>query len=586
MIYRILSIILVLMLGAIGAFAQKAKSNTDRVMVLPFENTSKKGEFNWIGESLADSLTGLLVVPSLKVVSNKERKIIQSRLKMPLSVLPSLAASIKLARESKATILISGKYSITPEKDDVAASVTVKAKVIKVNEGRFLVEEFKDGSRKTREINLTDALGNLQSIQGQIAYQILYQRDSQTLPFTLNEFIEKANKIPSRAFEAYIKGMLTPTSDPDTRGNFFKNAMRIYAETRGEQVYVDAALEIGHLYLANEKFQNAIAYFARIPVDKDSTQYAEAAFYTGLIQWRLKRYEQALGVLRPLAVDLKLTSVYSTLGAIAVQASRSEKKNKGKSDALLIEGLEFLEQASDSTTDETDVFFNHGFALFLRESYKDAADKLRPVLAHNPRDGEAYFLLAKTLEKLNDDSAKDFDNQARRFLTVNNRYATLENKWKRGDFGGLNLRVKQPSRREFVSVVLVNSESTLVPQKAVDETAKLLKEAQAHYDGGRNDAAMSILRRIISMEPMSAETYLLLGKIYLRRGSIEEAIDAFKTSYFWNNRLIEAHVLLGRIYIKKRDCLQAKTYSVSALNIDSENEGALALERQVERCSK
>jgi len=85
---------------------------------------------------------------------------------------------------------------------------------------------------------------------------------------------------------------------------------------------------------------------------------------------------------------------------------------------------------------------------------------------------------------------------------------------------------------------------------------------------------------------MSAETLLLLGKIHLRRGAIEEAIDYFKASYFWNNRLIEAHILLGRIYIRKRDCLQAKNYSVSALNIDAENEEALALERQVERCSK
>ena len=32
-------------------------------------------------------------------------------------------------------------------------------------------------------------------------------------------------------------------------------------------------------------------------------------------------YEQALAVLRPLAEDLKLTSVYNTIGAIAVRVS-------------------------------------------------------------------------------------------------------------------------------------------------------------------------------------------------------------------------------------------------------------------------
>lgn len=583
---RICTLILLVGLSSIAIYAQRARSKNDTVMVLPFENTSKeKGEFNWVGESLADSLTGLLFQdPSLNVISNQQRKIFQQRLKMPLSSLPSLAASLRLARESKATLLIAGTYSIEAEKGDVAASVTVKARVIRVKEGRFVIEEFPDGTRKMREIELTDALGNLQTVQGQLAYQILLQRDSKTLPFTLNGLIDRANKIPSKAFEAYIKGLLTSISDSGTRGNFFKNAMRIYAEERSGKVYADAAIEIGHLYLDTRRFQDAITYFSQIP--QQSKQYAEAAFYTGLIQWRSKRYEQALAVLRPLADDLKLKSVYNTLGAIAVQASRAEKKNEGKSAAFLAEGLDFLEKASESTVDETDVFFNHGFALFLHHDYKGAAEKFRPVLANNPQDGEAYFLLAKTLAKLNDPSAVDFDNQARRFLTANNKYANLESKSKQGDFDGIALRVKQPTRKEFVSVVLISNNIKLALEQPVDEVAKLLKEAQAHYDAGRDEDAMKILHRVIASEPMSAETLLLLGKIHLRRGAIEDAIDSFKASYFWNNRLIEAHILLGRIYIRKRDCLQAKNYSVSALNIDAENEEALALERQVERCSK
>ena len=85
---------------------------------------------------------------------------------------------------------------------------------------------------------------------------------------------------------------------------------------------------------------------------------------------------------------------------------------------------------------------------------------------------------------------------------------------------------------------------------------------------------------------MSAESYLLLGKISLRRGDIDQAISNFKTSVFWDNRLIDAHVSLGKIYIEKGDCLQAKNYSASALEIDSENQDAIALQRLTERCSK
>lgn len=568
--------------ASLSAIAQT--KNSDTVMVLPFENMSKEADFNWVGESIADSLTDLLSKDgSLSVISNQERKIGQQRLKMPPSVLPSLAASLKLARESRASLLVSGTYNIIPEKDDAAASITVKAKIIRVNEGRFMIEEFPDGTRKTREIDLTDALGNLQSVQGQLAYQILLQRDSQSLPFTLNEFIESANKVPARAFEAYIKGLLTPSSESNSRANYFINAIRIYDEDKSGELYVDAALELAHLYLNDGKYQNAIAYFARIP--EKSAQYAEAAFYSGLINWRQKNYEQSLAVLRPLADDLQLTTVYNALGAIATEASRTEK-DKGKSAAFLTDGLDYLSRASESTNDDANIFFNYGFALFLHEDYKLAAEKLRPVLANNPRDGEAYFLLAKALEKLGDDSAKEFDNQARRFLTDNNKYANLESNAKNGKFEGIGLRVKQPTRREFVSVVLTKERVRENTQKPVDETTAMLQEAQREFDAGRDDAAVAVLRRVLVSEPMSAQAYLLLGKIHLKRGDIEQAISALKAAYFWSNQLIEAHILLGRIYIQKRDCLQAKNYLVSALAIDKENEDARALERQVERCSK
>ena len=85
---------------------------------------------------------------------------------------------------------------------------------------------------------------------------------------------------------------------------------------------------------------------------------------------------------------------------------------------------------------------------------------------------------------------------------------------------------------------------------------------------------------------MSAESYLLLGKIHLRRGDIEQAISSYKTSVFWDNRLIDAHVALGKLYIEKGDCLQAKNYTASALEIDKENGDAIALQRLSERCSK
>jgi Flp pilus assembly protein TadD len=593
---KIFFTLLFLSLAFVSASAQ---SNSDTVMILPFENTSGKPEFNWVGESFADSLSDLLKVPSLNVVSNEERKIIQQRLKVPLTTLPSLATSLKLAREGKATLLIAGNYNIIPAQGETAASITITSKIIRVNEGRFLSEELPDGKKITRDINLSDALANLQTIEGQLAYQILYQRDK-ALPFSQNQFVETANKVPARAFEAYIKGLLTSEADSQARENYFKNALRLYAEAKPNETYADAALELGHFYLNQRQNQNAIDYFSRVSNEiqkcreeaeknKKISQcnnaiYAEATFYTSLIYWQQKDYEQALAVLRPLADDLKLTSVYNTLGAIAVEAARAEKKNKGKSDALLKDGLDFLKKAAESAPDETAPRFNYGLALFLNDNFTEAAEQFRPVLAMNPRDGESYYLLAKTLTKLGDAAGAEFDNQARRLLP---NYAKIETDWQRTNSpDAVNLRVEQPPRKDFVSVVLIKRQDSAQIQTPVNETEALLSQARDLYKAGGDDDAMQVLRRVLASEPMSAEAYLLLGNIHLRRGDLDLAKDALKTALFWDNRLIDAHIALGKIFLEKKDCLQAQNYSQSALALDANSEQALALQRSVERCSK
>jgi tetratricopeptide (TPR) repeat protein len=590
--------LLAFLLLVLAAGVARGQAAGDTVLVLPFENTSGKPEFNWVGESFALSLSELLKVPGLNVVPNSQRKMVQQRLRIPLTSLPSLATSLKVARESGATLLLSGRYTILPAQGDIAATINVTVKIIRVNEGRYLSEELPSGRSITRDINLNDALGNLQTMQGQIAYQVLYQRDK-ALPFSQNQLIEAANKVPARAFEAYIKGLLTPA--PEARENFFKNAIRLFAESGGEGTFAEAALELGHLYLGQKKLNDAIESFERVinasQQCKDKARgenkvsqcndegFAEASFYIGLIQWQRNNFEQALAVLRPLAEDLKLTSVYNTLGAIAVQAARAEKKNEGKAAALLKEGLELLGSAAASAPDDRDVTFNYGLAAFVAGNYPEAADRLRAVIAASPKDGEAYYLLAKTLEALKDPTAADVDNQARANLTFDNKYAALEKEWQRSKtVPGIVLRVEQPQRRDFVSVVL--SRRNVAVPVAVNEAETLLNQARTQFKNGQDDDAMATVRRILVSEPMSAESYLILGKIHLRRGDSDQAVSSFKTAIFWDNRLIDAHVSLGRIFLDKGDCLQARNFAASAIEIDRENQDAAALQRLAERCSK
>src|SRR5713226_8252589 len=97
-------------------------SATDIVLVLPFENVSNHPEYNWIGESFADSLSSLLNKPGLIVVTSDERAVAYQRLRLPLTVLPSRATAIKIARELKASMIVIGTFNVTLPPADVNAS--------------------------------------------------------------------------------------------------------------------------------------------------------------------------------------------------------------------------------------------------------------------------------------------------------------------------------------------------------------------------------------------------------------------------------------------------------------------------------
>src|SRR6266404_5731257 len=176
---RLLVAAVALLLFVVPSFNVRAQSASDVVMVLPFENTSNRPEYNWVGESFADSLAELLNKPGLLVVSSDERELAYQRLRLPETVIPSRATAIKLAREAKASLIVIGTYSVTPvednsksessktekDKSSAEAYVQLTARVIKVNEGRTLGQMF-EGGWATRQFDFGGPLTTLQNIQG------------------------------------------------------------------------------------------------------------------------------------------------------------------------------------------------------------------------------------------------------------------------------------------------------------------------------------------------------------------------------------------------------------------------------------
>ena len=556
----------------------------DVVMVLPFENISNRAEYNWVGESFADALAELLNKPGLTVVSSDQRELAYQKLRLPQTVIPSRATAIKLARQAKATMIVIGSYSVTPpvtseaktsngEKMPADAYVQVTSRVIKVNEGRTLGEVM-DGGWATRQFDYGGPLTTLQDIHGRLAYQILYQRDK-ALPYSQNQIVQEATKIPQKAFEAYVKAVQLNLRDP-VRANYLKNALRFYADALGGAVYPQAAFELGLGYMSLGNWKEATEYFSRI--QKKESHYAEAAFYASLGYAKLGDYGRALATVVPLSSDLPLIGVYNNAGAVAVQAAR-ENKNDAERKRLLAQGTDFLAQASTSAPTDQMVNFNYGYALFLSGKYAEAAEHFRPVITSDQQDGPAYFLFAKSLTKLGKtEAATAADDMARRYLRT--AYAKWETEWQKSQTtSGASLRMRDVlNREELFGVLNQNVAEGGTPSSA---TQDLLGKARDLYQAGRDDEALPELHRVVMIEPTNAEAYLLSGRINLRRGDQEAAIAALKTAIFWDSKLIDAHILLGRIFLERGDRGEARKYALSAIAIDPNNQEAIALQRQV-----
>ena len=586
-LFSILAIGLFLALYAATCFGQgtQSASGGDVVMVLPFENTSNRPEYNWVGESFADSLAELLNKPGLLVVSSDERELAYQRLRLPETVIPSRATAIKLAREAKATMVVIGSYSITTVQDEstpnkakdekakspTEALVQVTARVIKVNEGRTLGEVL-DGGWATRQFDFGGPLTTLQSIHGRLAYQILYQRDK-ALPYSQNQLVQEATKVPQRAFEAYVKAVLLSERD-SKRENYLKNALKFYANANGDAVYPQAAFELGRFYMVGGKWKDATEQF--IKLQKKDPHYVEAAFYAALGYAKLGDFGHALAAIVPLSSDVPLIGIYNNAGAIAVQASREEKKDDERA-RLLEQGTSFLTRAAESSPDDPLVHFNYALALFLAGKYTEAADQLKPVITADPRDGQAYFLYAKSLEKTGKtETANAADDQARRYLQT---YAKWQTEWQKSQsVNGVSLRMRDVLNRDDVANLI---RETTIRETVGSGSEDLLAKARGLYQAGRDDEALPELHRVVMLEPTNAEAYLLSGRINQRRGDQEAAIAALKTAIFWDPKLIDAHILLGRIFLDRGDRGEAIKFATSAMNIDSNNQEAIALQRQV-----
>src|SRR4029079_12507717 len=90
------------------------------------------------------------------------------------------------------------------------------------------------------------------------------------------------------------------------------------------------------------------------------------------------------------------------------------------------------------------------------------------------------------------------------------------------------------------------------------------------YDREEDSEAMAELRRAVYLTPYEAQAHLLIGRIHLRAGRPQDAVNALKIS-IWSEDTAAARIALAAAYLKLQNGAAAKTELQRALALDPES---------------
>jgi Tfp pilus assembly protein PilF len=543
-------VIVALFLSIPGAMSIHAAE--DVLLPQPFENLSGRAEYHWVGESFAIVLAELLDAPGLVVLSPEERALACERAGLRPCDSLTLAAKLRLAETAQANLALVGSYEINGEKD--AVTIAIAAKLVETREGRVVGKPFSFGG----------PLSDLQTMQGLLAWNILYERDP-ALPFSQEQFKRRAKRIPPRAFEFYVKGMQAP--DQKSREIFLTRSIKEYNAAESVGHYAQAIYELGVVQYRQKNYAEARKNFRELV--KDDPRYWESQFYLGLAAQALGQRNDAVEAYDRLAATLPLVEVLNNAGAMQI----------GKGD--LSRAISYLQRAATAAQQDTTVRFNYGYALWRDKKFEPAITELQTVVNLNPKDGEAQYLLAESLLATDRKIAAELaDQEARRLLSGNNTYAQWKTKPEKIP---LLIRLKSDfSRTNFYWLSRQRSSTTNLPPAQTRLALQSLERARQLLAEKNDVDAMTELQKVLNADPTLAEAHFLRAQILQRRNEIEAALSAYSAAVYWNPRLSVAHVALGKLYLGRGDRERALTHSKTALEIDPQHPEALLLKKQIE----
>ncbi len=99
----------------------------------------------------------------------------------------------------------------------------------------------------------------------------------------------------------------------------------------------------------------------------------------------------------------------------------------------------------------------------------------------------------------------------------------------------------------------------------VDAPQETLDNARQEAESGNVDVARRLCHEVLDADPVNSEAYYLLGELCLKQDTPDEAVEFFRKALYSDSGFVMADVMLGNLYLDRRDLRSASIHFRSAL---------------------
>lgn len=409
-----------------------------------------------------------------------------------------------------------------------------------------------DSGRLLPDVEARGPLPDLFAVFGRLAQQIRGLASTEPAP--------PGDRLPTTppVFELYVKGLIAET--PATALAFLEQALKAAPQ------FDRARLAVWDLH--SEAGDHLRALDAVNGIGPDSRYSRDGRFRRSLSLLNLKRFDEALDTLRAMQKEEATATVANAIGVAELRRTATPQSGRA---------TYYFSQATEIDPSDGDLFFNLGYAYWIDKDPRAAIYWLREAVRRAPGDGDAHFILGVALQQTG--AIAEAARERELASKLSSKYAGWGAKAGGGD--PVPRGLERLHEELFPVRGRVDSMITTAGQRDQENLAAF------HLDAGRrafereaDREAIEELRRALFLSPYLADAHLLLGRLYLRGSRPAEAVEALKIA-LWSEETVAAHLALAEALLQMQDQAAARAEVDRALALDPNSAEALALKARL-----